>query len=314
MKMINFLNVRIKLFDNNKKKWSYVYHTICFVVLFVMIYEPFGISNEVFKLTDSSDTMLQVISIEVLAILLVVYISKFIWFKKYYRTKRSLKKHFLILVLESFTISMLFNCLQLVYIYYFSTDALNEINEFFNTGTFLDRYPFTILTIDALFWTPAHILTLSYPFVWTIVYSQITDLKKEVSELENELSAFKKEYSAEEVNNSVIDILDENNNVDFSLCISQILAIESNNQYVLIYYLEAGELSKKIIRTRLKKILSELSSYPIYQSHRSYAVNLLNVKQLTRKGKKSVLIFSNCECLNIPVSKSYLESIKDVIN
>lgn len=311
--MINFLNAKIQLFDNNNKKWLYIYHTICFVVLFVVIYEPFGISNEVFKLTDSNSTMLQIISIEVLAILLIVYVSKFIWFNKYYKAKRSLKKHFLILVLESFTISILFDCIQLVYMYYLSSDALSEINEFFNTGTFLDGSPFIILIVDALFWTPAHILTLSYPFVWTIVYSQITDLKKEVSELENELSAFKKDYRAEDINDSVIDILDENNNIDFSVNVSQILAIESNNQYILIFYLETGELSKKIIRTRLKKVLSELSNYPIYQSHRSYAVNLLNVKQLTRKGKKSVLTFSNCECLNIPVSKTYLESIKAVL-
>lgn len=136
-------------------------------------------------------------------------------------------------------------------------------------------------------------------------------MNSEIQELESKRYKFQKSYKgANAIKDKRIEIRDENGNLEIVLNLNNFLFAESGNQYVLIYFLEEKKLKKHIVRTRLKTIIEAFKELPIEQCHRSFAVNLINVKALLKKEGKAFLAMDSLKEIKLLVSKSYLETIK----
>lgn len=76
---------------------------------------------------------------------------------------------------------------------------------------------------------------------------------------------------------------DENGKIMLAINPQQILFLKSENNYTSIHYLQNDRVDKKLIRTNLKKLESELDLPYLIRIHRSYMVNLKNIVSVHRK-------------------------------
>lgn len=307
MRFTQFLHQPVRIFNNNNKKWTFIISSILFAAMFILVYQPFGISIEMEKPTTTWHRIASFVGTEVIAIFISLYIFQFIVLKRYNHTTMRLQKYLNIFLLQMLCISIIQHVLDSITEYFFfpyEIDNDHDLDDWIDDST-----PIGFI-LDAMSSIAPQIFVLSYPFMGCLLYFHIRDLKEEVYELETELFQFKNTYKTHDNNEVELELLDENNQIEYRISLNRLLALESSNQYVLIYYIENNTISKHIIRTRLKKIINELSDTPVIQCHRSYAVNLLNVEQLKSIDKKSFLTLTDSCQLKIPVSKTFLPQIK----
>jgi|MTBAKMStandDraft_1061839.scaffolds.fasta_scaffold01855_5 DNA-binding LytR/AlgR family response regulator len=110
----------------------------------------------------------------------------------------------------------------------------------------------------------------------------------------------------------VIDFIpfrDENGVMRLSLKKSDLLFLEASENYVLVHYRVRNEIKQYLLRNSLKKLENEMKLHHILRCHRSYMVNIGQVK-LMQKGKKGLeLHLSGPENVVILVSKTYEPAI-----
>jgi DNA-binding LytR/AlgR family response regulator len=148
-------------------------------------------------------------------------------------------------------------------------------------------------------------LILLIPYTLSILFFAWKDIKRK---LDHVLQQFR------DPSEIFIPIKDEKGIMRLTLKSVNILYLESNDNYVNVYYLDNEKTKSYLVRNSLKQLEKSLKDYPIYRCHRSYSVNIKNVKMI-RKAKKGYELVINSlkeECL--PVSKSYEKKILDLLN
>ncbi|WP_051538402.1 LytTR family DNA-binding domain-containing protein [Prolixibacter bellariivorans] len=94
-----------------------------------------------------------------------------------------------------------------------------------------------------------------------------------------------------------------------SLKKSDLLFLEASENYVLVHYRVRNEVKQYLLRNSLKKLENEMKPHHILRCHRSYMVNIGQVKMM-QKGKKGLeLHLSVPENVVIQVSKTYEPAI-----
>lgn len=107
-----------------------------------------------------------------------------------------------------------------------------------------------------------------------------------------------------------IELSSETSSEKLELSFNNILTIKAADNYVEINYLHKEEIRKKLLRNSLKNIESQLKTYSNFvRCHRTFMVNLNNVKRLVKNYKGTFLILHNNE--EIPVSRHYLLKVKE---
>ena len=84
----------------------------------------------------------------------------------------------------------------------------------------------------------------------------------------------------------------------------QLLYIESADNYSNIIYIENGNTKKLMIRSSLKRLETQHTNPAIIRCHRTFIVNLKNVKSIEGNAAGYKLSFSDAE-LSVPVSRNY---------
>jgi hypothetical protein len=110
----------------------------------------------------------------------------------------------------------------------------------------------------------------------------------------------------------LIHLRDERGQVKFSLRKSNILYLESSDNYVTIFYSQDGQIKKDMVRSSMKKMESQLTAHGLIRCHRSFMVNLENVQWIKKKGRHYQVKMKNC-ALIIPVSRGYHSSVKSLL-
>jgi DNA-binding LytR/AlgR family response regulator len=87
--------------------------------------------------------------------------------------------------------------------------------------------------------------------------------------------------------------------------LSSILFIEAADNYSTIYYADNGTVKKEILRNSLKGLSEQLKDLPIKRCHRSYLVNIQNVKMVKKMSGKVSLILE-CTSAVVPVSRKFI--------
>ena len=90
--------------------------------------------------------------------------------------------------------------------------------------------------------------------------------------------------------------------------------LESVDNYVSVFYRDSDQVKKQLLRTNLKKLESQfLDSEEIMRCHRSYIVNLKNIKTVDGNSRGLQLHFNNLED-SIPVSRKYVKNILKILD
>lgn len=103
---------------------------------------------------------------------------------------------------------------------------------------------------------------------------------------------------------------DEKGEIKISIVLENLLYIDSADNYATIHYLNKTKLSHFLIRNSLKWVEENLTlNSPLVRCHRSFIVNLDNVKVL-RKTKEGIFLeLDDLNSPDIPVSKTYYDRV-----
>lgn len=110
-------------------------------------------------------------------------------------------------------------------------------------------------------------------------------------------------------------IMGENNNDKLVIEPDHLICIRSEGNYAHVFYLEEESLKKRLIRNSLSNLFEQLNDHGEFKRcHRSYIVNLNKVEQVSGNARNYNLHINALE-FTIPVSrnfpKSLIERIKD---
>ena len=112
----------------------------------------------------------------------------------------------------------------------------------------------------------------------------------------------------------VIDIFSNNKSDKLTLKSKHIVSVKSADNYIEISYLENDQVEKKLIRSTLKNIETQLSNYRSFiRCHRTSIINIIYIDKLERNYSGYSLKMSNLE-ENIPVSRQYFMQVKEAIS
>ena len=97
------------------------------------------------------------------------------------------------------------------------------------------------------------------------------------------------------------------------LPLQRLLFLESQDNYVAIFFLEEQKIRKTLLRTSLKTIEQEVDRIPLQRCHRSYMVNLLQVERIKGNAHRLDLYLGEKVGI-IPVSRRYVYSIRKAMS
>lgn len=108
---------------------------------------------------------------------------------------------------------------------------------------------------------------------------------------------------------SVFTFYDEKHELRLSVKRSELLYMESADNYVCIWYLSKGQLTKFLLRNSLKAMEEHFVDTNVLRCHRSYMVNFDQVKVIRRE-KEGIFLELGIERVpDIPISKTYSEKV-----
>lgn len=248
--------------------------TALFALVFINIYKPFSSSNwypvSEFKFFVFS-------SLIILTGVLVVVISRIImyyWGKKHTITISAYAGW---IVLEIFFMSLFYTIYTL---------TLNPEREYL--GVFKESAVNTSLV-------------LLLPYSVLHLYFSYKEKERRLLLLESQAEVTGRQ--------NVFSFYDEKHELRLSVKRSNLLYMESADNYVCIWYMNKGTLTKFMLRNSLKTLEENLVDTNVLRCHRSYMVNFDQVKVIRRE-KDGVYLELGIENVpDIPISKTYSEKV-----
>jgi len=102
----------------------------------------------------------------------------------------------------------------------------------------------------------------------------------------------------------LIPFSSENGKISFSIMKSEILYVESLDNYVSVYFLTEGKLQRKLLRNSLKNLEKMLCEKGFIRCHRSFLVNRQNIEVVNREAGRTIIKMKGSDTL-INVSRKY---------
>ncbi len=253
-----------------------VVFTSLFALVFINLYSPFG-ADTWFDLTRLQ--FFTYSSLTILTGVLVVVLSRVIMYKVSKRHSIILWQYLLWILAEIFFMALVYALFEK----YVLKDArmLTDI-------------------VKLLFRNTALVLLLPYSVLW--LYFSWMDKKKQIDRLAD-IQAYNSETR------DMIPFFDDKGVLKFSLKKENLFYLESAENYVSIYYLNKGKISKYLLRETLKKAEENFAGTEIIRCHRSYIVNFEKVRVIRKDQDGLKLEFDNPSVIDIPVSKTYVNSV-----
>ena len=249
--------------------------TAFFALVFINIYKPFSSSSWY----DISEFKFFVFSsLIILTGVLVVVLSRIIMFHWGKRHAISVGNYSIWILLEIFFMSLFYTIYTLV---------LNPEREYMDV--------FETSTINTS-------LVLLLPYSVLHFYFSYKDKERRLLLLE--------EHQEEVIaRQSVFSFYDEKQELRLSVKRSELLYLESADNYVCIWYLSKGQLTKFLLRNSLKAMEEHFVDTNVLRCHRSYMVNFDQVKVIRRE-KEGIFLELGIERVpDIPISKTYSEKV-----
>jgi hypothetical protein len=269
-----------------ERKWQHIFSFGLFVALFMLIFQPFGLSENppinVILITAGYGCV-SIIILTINYILVPVLFRN--WFdKKSWNVLKKITWH----TWTIFTIG-LGNCI-------FSS-VLNSswsLHRFF----VFQYYTFAVGLIPAI--------------VLTILNQKLMLSRnlKSAKEFNEQLRNKSKNLSGEHI----ACITSENGKDKLEIGVSNILYIESIGNYIKVVYVKEGKLSNTLLRSTMKRAELQVQDFTsLIKCHRAFLVNISKIVKVKGNSQGLRLILINTET-EIPVSRNLSKSLKNKLN
>jgi hypothetical protein len=106
----------------------------------------------------------------------------------------------------------------------------------------------------------------------------------------------------------IVSLRSENDKENFSVPLDNLHYIESADNYSQIFFLSDGKMTSKLLRTSLKKLEDQLTQSELIRCHRSYIVQLRNVKRVSGNSQGYRLHFEKTQ-VTVPVARRMAEEV-----
>jgi len=147
----------------------------------------------------------------------------------------------------------------------------------------------------------------SFFYLWNFKKSPFSIKRRKAIKAKKESS--KKKKNTPHKKTEMLVFKDDKGVVCFSLQMDALYYIESDTNYITIFYSNQGKNEKYLMRSSLKMVLEENANDNLVRCHRSYIVNFEKVKLYKKDKEGGVIELSNDLLPVIPVSKSHLENV-----
>ena len=97
----------------------------------------------------------------------------------------------------------------------------------------------------------------------------------------------------------------------FKIDINDLLYIQSNQNYISIYYVKEDIVKSHLLRISLVNTLKQITSENIIQCHRSYIVHINSIEKIT--GNAQGLKLELTHNIVVPVSRSFVKKFKTTL-
>jgi len=151
--------------------------------------------------------------------------------------------------------------------------------------------------------------------IMAIIFLQFNKYKKLNEHEASEIGSAISKYNLDQINHpsninidGKIDLVTENNRDNLSIYSTDILYLESADNYTQIAYLNNHKIRKELLRGSLKSFELQIHHPNIVRCHRSYIVNLAKVLEITGNAQGYKLGISDGDKL-VPVSRNYGKDI-----
>ncbi len=276
--MLSLLSQPYPISDSPKRKWYIIFGMGIFVYLFLAFFKPFGLN--VFNGYFLHFTLLGY----VLTCSIILFLNLLVFpplFPNIFKEEKWVVWKEIVYnlwIISSVGIG----------------NALYTVWKFRGELTFNTILSFQLITLMVAF----------LPVVALVLLKQVTLLKKNLAEAQslNESLNHKKRLDAFKEKQVILSA--ENPKDNFSVNVSDLLYINSADNYIEIAYLEKEIKKKKLIRSSLKVARNDLRIYTaFYRCHRAWIVNLDRVISITgnSQGYRLTVEFSD---VTIPVSRN----------
>ena len=149
-------------------------------------------------------------------------------------------------------------------------------------------------------------LILLIPYIICITAFTLQDRNQRLRQIEDD---FDKVVAQKMAGKNLISFYDERDELQLSVTKSNLLYIESADNYIYIWYMKNNQPKKLVLRNTLKRTAELLSDTNVMRCHRGYMVNMEQVKVLRREKDSFYLELGIEGVKDIPVSKTYGDTV-----
>jgi hypothetical protein len=149
-------------------------------------------------------------------------------------------------------------------------------------------------------------LVLIPPYALAILYLSMRDKTQKLRRMESQLDMAMAQKAATK---NIIPFYDERGELQLSVTKENFIYIESADNYVHIWYLKNNLPRKLVMRSTMQRMEEELAGTNVMRCHRSYLVNMDQVKVLRRDKDGFFVELGITGVPDLPVSKTYSEAV-----
>lgn len=103
----------------------------------------------------------------------------------------------------------------------------------------------------------------------------------------------------------------QGNNEQISIVLEDFLYAKAQDNYIELYYVANHTIQKDLLRTTMSSVLDDVNSKWLARCHRSYMINLFNVRSL--KSGTSTKLYLNHISQPVPVSASFKDGLLEIL-
>lgn len=262
-----------------------VFFILTFSIFFMLLYTPFSMTV---WFSISNIQQLGMTAAFYVVALAILSISKMGMYAVQSRIRFTYPKYILWIIAEVVIIALFYTHFTYVFVPFVEGSVWYTMGKAFGCVSLIIAIPYSILTLYA-------------------AYKAKTE---ELEMLQYEMS-LQPEPTASYP--SLVNLYDYNGTLKLTISSDSLYYMESQDNYVKIFYINHGKLSSYMLRCRTKAIEENLAGTSMIRCHRSYMVNVLKINHIKKGTKGRQIILDNEEIKPIPVSKSYFKNLVETI-
>lgn len=211
------------------------------------------------------------------------------------------------------------NRLRLWHIFLWMIAEVLAISTFYASSTLAADLKGT-LDVDGLPYAVLYCKSVAYCFLAVILPSLFCMMWLDIMDKENTIRMINYGNVVSDVQlppqqENKISLFDNNGVLKLSINESNLLYIESDDNYVKVWFHDNGGVIKQyMLRCRLKTIEESFLDSNLVRCHRKYIVNLMRVRLLSKGSDGYVITLDDDTLSPIPVTKTYEENVLQRFN